>query len=206
MLKCPGQIAISSTNALYNYNQELNYTQPHIKSLCYGLYVEDENGSIRIDRHFPKTKALYIATMWTEKDIYIVANNGFYYKGEYFTNYLEDQLEEYYFDLYSLQNIYLIYLKGDQRNNVLLENFHVTYEQERNISIVSYAQLQTENVLKVAKGYTYAYSDNPCDITLLNTVNEGYAIGNNFDLMKLSPNVEHTSKYYFINKYIELYM
>ncbi len=206
MLKCQGQIAISSTKSLYNYNDDLNYTGNHIKSLCYGLYVEDATGNVRIDKHFPKTKALFIATMWAEKDIYVIAGNGFYNHGKYFTSLLKDESDQFMKDLYSLDSIYLIYLKGDERANVLLESFYVEYDAVHDLTIVSYGKLQPENVLKIIAGYTFVYSDQVSDLELLNSANKGYAIGNQFELAKLGPNVDHTGKYYFINKYIELYM
>lgn len=206
MLKCEGDIAISSTKSLYNYNDNLNFTGPHIKSLCYGLYVEDLAGNKRIDKHFPKTKALFIATMWAEKDLYVVGSNGFYSNGKYFNQYLKDENQKYRKDLYSLENIYLIYLKGDERNNVLLESFYVNYDEQLDQTIVSYGQLESSNVLKIINGYTYVYSDLEADLELLNEANEGYAIGDNFNLALLGNNVEHTNKYHFVNKYIEMYM
>lgn len=206
MEKCEGEVVITSDKSLYNYNSDLQYSQPHLKSLCYGLYIENYEGIVKVDKHFPKTKALFIATMWSGKDIYIVAKNGFYSEGTYFNSFLKDEREEDMLGLYSLDNIYLIYLKGDVRNNVLLDTFYITYDDEQDISIISYGMLEPENVLKYVIGYTYTYSQSKYDLTLLNKSSKGYAIGDNFELKELSDQVEHVNKYYFINKYIELYM
>lgn len=206
MEQCDGMIAISSAKAMYNYNDNLNYSGSHIKSLCHGLYVEDALGQVRIDKHFPKTKALFIATMWAEQDLYVVADNGFFTAGKYFNNLLKNEDKSNMKDLYTLDRIYLIYLKGDMRDNVLLENFYVTYDQVNDYSIVSYGKLEPENLLQIITGYTYAYSDSTYDLSLLNKVDAGYAIGDSFEIAELGEKVEHVSIYYFINKYIELYI
>ncbi len=206
MEKCNGDIAISSDKSNYNYNDLLQYNKPHMKSLCFGLYIEDHNGIIKVDKHFPKTKALFIATMWAKEDIYVVANNGFYSQGQSFTENAKNEDKNNLIDLYSLDRIYLIYIKGDVRNNVLLENFEVTYDKVSKFSIVSYGRLEPNNILKYVNGYSYAYSESIYDLELLNNVNHGYAIGDRFPLSELTENVEHVNKYYFINKYIELYM
>lgn len=206
MTNCSGLIAISSCRGLYNYNSDLNYTMPHLKSLCYGLYIEDKEQNIRVDKHFPKTKALFIATMWAEKDIYLVASNGYHIHGKSFSPLLKPDDEKHRVDLYLLDRIYLIYLKGDVRDHVLLEPFYVTYDRDNDYSIVSYGSLEPNNILKYTSGYTRAYSDTSSDLDLLNAVDCGYAIGDDFDISKFAEHVEHTNKFYFINKYIELYM
>lgn len=206
MEKCSGEVVITSHKSLYNYNNDLQYQPPHLKSLCYGLYIENYEGVVKVDKHFPKTKALFIATMWSGQDIYVVAKNGFYSEGTFFNTYLKDEDAEDMLGLYSLDNIYLIYLKGDVRSNVLLEPFYIMYDEDKDISIVSYGMLEPENVLKYVIGFTYTYSQSKNDLTLLNKSSKGYAIGNDFELKALSKQVEHINKYYFINKYIELYM
>lgn len=206
MDKCQGEIVISSAKSKYNYNNLIQYTDRHFKSLCYGLYIEDCEGNVKVDKHFPKTKALFIATMWANQDVYVVAKNGFYFEGSFFNNYLKTEQEVDMKDLYQLDNIYLIYLKGDETTNVLLEAFYTTYDPKQDMTIVSYGMLEPENILKVVRGYVYTYSDSNSDLVLLNKSSHGFAIGDSFDLKTLESHVEHINKYYFINKYIELYM
>lgn len=203
---CEGNIIITSRKSKYNYNDRLMFSKNHGLSLCYGLYIEDCKGKIKVDKHFPKAKALFIATMWSEQDIYVVAENGYYYKGSIFNQFLKDENEDNYKDLYDLDKIFLIYLPGDERKNILLDNFYITYCQEEDVTIVSYGMLEPQNIMSYTEGYTYAFSDQKTDTPVLNMCNEGVAIGDQFDLMALEANVEHTNKYYFINKYIEMFI
>lgn len=206
MEKCDGNIIISSDKGLYNYNDNLQFEKPHTKSLFYGLYIELENEKTIVKRHFLKTTALFISTMWAAKDIYVVSNNGFYINGNYFNDFIKYDKDEFNLDLYQLGDIYLIYVKGDERDNVLLENVHVHYDSDKDLSILSVKPLVPEEIIKHIKAYTYSYSDSPFDTEMLNQSNKGYAIGNEFDISKFSDQVEHVNKYYFINKYIEMYM
>lgn len=206
MEKCDGNIIISSDKGLYNYNDNLQFEKPHTKSLFYGLYIEPEIGKVIVKSHFVKTTALFISTMWAAKDIYVVSNNGFYISGTYFNDFIKFDKEEFNLDLYQLGDIYLIYVKGDERENVLLENVYVHYDQQKDLSILSAKPLAPETIIKQTKGYTYSYSDSSFDTEMLKQSNEGYAIGDQFDLSKFNDKVEHVNKYYFINKYIEMYM
>lgn len=206
MSKCTGDIIISSTKGLYNYNSELQFNEKHSKSLYYGLYIEDAESNIKKDAHIPKQKAIYIASLWSEKDLYMCANNGFLLQGKHFNELVKDEQTKFDLGLYDLEKIYLIYVKGDETNNILLSGYNIEYDQVRNLSIISIEPLNTANVLQEFKGYKTSYSDNPVDYQLLNNSDCGYAIGDAFDLFKLEDNVAHVSEFYFINKYIEMEM
>ncbi|WOO87458.1 hypothetical protein RZE82_00535 [Mollicutes bacterium LVI A0039] len=203
MINCDGQIIITSNRSLYNYNDYLEFTEPHVKSLCYGLYIENSNGKIKVDNHFPKTKALFIGSMWKNEDIYIVANNGFFTNGSHFNYFLKTEDNKNSRSLYELDKIYIIYIKGDMTDNILLQDYIVEYNADTNTSMITFYQIKPEQILNYISGYSYGFSDLKEDTLLLNSVNEGYAIGNNFNLASLNDNVEHVDQFFFVNKYIE---
>lgn len=203
MHKCNGPVVISSYLSKYNYNDLLQYDKLHIKSLNFGLYIEDQNGKVQCNNHFPKTKAVFIASMWSKDNIYVVAKNGFFVNGKHFNYLIKNEKKENMKNYLLLDDIYLIYLKGDLRNNIFLKDFHIYFDEQFNTSIISYFRLDSSNILNHIKSYTYVYTDSKYDVELLNMANESIAIGDDINIAKLNNNVDHVNSYYFVNKYIE---
>lgn len=198
-----GQVVISSFKGNYNYNNQLSYTKPHYKSLYLGNYIEDPFGNVLVDKPLDKIKALFASSLYEDDDIYIIANNGFFTNGRFFNDFIKNEDQDDSKGLYELNKIYLVFIKGDIRDQVLLKDYQITYFKKYNYSIISKNKIEPEEVLKFLKGFTICYSDSFFDTKLLQSVNEGYAIGNKFDILQLGSDVERVTNFFFLNKYIE---
>ncbi len=199
-------IVVISEQAPFNYNRKLKLKNPHIRSLCYGLLIIDDNDNVLVDKHFPKTSAMFIATMFRSKEILLIANNGINFSGKHFNIKVENVEEKYYKDQYLLEKVYLIYIKGDVTSSVILEEYYCYYDKTNNWTVVSYGQINILNILHYIKGQRVLYTDNKQHTKLLNAVDSAYAIGDNFDLQKLAEHVNHVDKYFLINEYIKLFL
>lgn len=199
-------LVIVSEEGPQSYNTLHKITKPHTKGFFHGLLIKDIDDRILVDKHFPKTKALYVATMLEDNDILIMSDNGCYFNRNGFNNKLQTMPKDAFKELYTLNNIYMIYVKGDKRTNLIVKDYYTYYDEVNDWTIVSYGKLEPTNVLKFIKGYKVAISDNPIHIPLLNEVDEAMAIGQNFDIRQLKNSVEHVDRFYMINQYINLFL
>ncbi len=199
---CHGEIIIGSARAKYNYKSYT--TRPHMKSLCYGQYIEDKNGKVIRNEIITSAMTRFVSSILSNYDLYIVAHNGYYYQGSLLCKLLEEEEQSHQKQLASLKDVYIIYVVGDIRTNIFLKQFSITYNQSQNISIITSSKLDSSIILSYITRDSVVYSDQIDDLNLLNNAKTAFALGNDFDFQLINNNVSHIDKYYFVNKYVDL--